>query len=63
MKDTPTLLQSARARLRRVETRLQRYPHDHRLQRLRREARFRVTELEALLAERDVPLRTAAADA
>ena len=59
MKDTSTLLQSARARLRRVEARLQRYPQDDRLRRLRREAHFRVEELEALLEEWDVPRRAA----
>jgi hypothetical protein len=63
MKDTPTLLYFARARLRRVEARLLRYPHDDRLRRLRREAHFRVTELEALLEERGVSRWTAVADA
>jgi hypothetical protein len=61
MKETPVLLQSARARLRRVEARLQRYPHDNRLQRLRREARFRVEELEAYLEEQGAPVIPTAA--
>jgi hypothetical protein len=60
MKDTSSLLQSARARLRRVEARLQQYPHDDRLRRLRREAHFRVTELEALLEEQELLVRRAA---
>jgi hypothetical protein len=47
MDDPCDRLQQARARLRRIEARWQRYPHDDRLRRLRIEATFRVTELHA----------------
>ena len=50
MKHPLILLADARTRLRRVESRLRRYPHDDRLRRLRREGHFRITELEQFVA-------------
>jgi hypothetical protein len=61
IEDPLSLLQGARIRLRRVEARLQRYPEDGRLHRLRREARFRVEELEAFLEEQALSVRRDAA--
>jgi hypothetical protein len=46
MKEPLSLLQSAQARLRRIEARRRRYPDHPLLQRLYREACFRVEELE-----------------